>query len=223
MIDSKIHVYFMPGMAASPEIFEHISLPKSKYEIHYLTWEIPEENETIESYAKKMAKRVIHNNVVLIGVSFGGVLVQEMSVFLSLKKLIIISSIKSREEMPRRMRVASKLKLYKVVPYKIVQDVEWLSKYAFGEFAKNKIALYKRYLSVNDKRYLRWALEHMVDWKPKNNKGVKIIHIHGERDTVFPYKKIKQQVIPVKKGSHAMIVTSYKWLNENLPKIIEAD
>lgn len=81
MNQDLIHVYFVPGMAANPLIFEHIDLPKQKFKIHLLEWFIPESEETISQYAKRMADKVAHDNAVLIGVSFGGILVQEMSRF----------------------------------------------------------------------------------------------------------------------------------------------
>ena len=90
---SKIHVYFMPGLAAGKEIFKNILLPEEYYEIHLLEWLIPEKDESIQSYAKRMASLVSFDSSVLVGVSFGGVLVQEMAQFLNLRKLIIISYI----------------------------------------------------------------------------------------------------------------------------------
>jgi len=91
-----IHVYFMPGLAASSTIFEYIKLPESDFKIHLLEWQIPEENETLTNYALRMVNQITEKNVALIGVSFGGVLVQEMSKHLKIKRLIIISSIKSK-------------------------------------------------------------------------------------------------------------------------------
>ena len=85
-----IHVYLMPGMAASSKIFEYIELPKNQFKIHYLEWMLPSENESLSDYALRMTKNIKHNNCVLIGVSFGGVLVQEMSKYIDIKKLIII-------------------------------------------------------------------------------------------------------------------------------------
>ena len=35
---SKIHVYFMPGMATSSLIFERIQLPPDTFEIHLKLW-----------------------------------------------------------------------------------------------------------------------------------------------------------------------------------------
>ena len=91
MVMNKIHVYFMPGLAASSTIFERIQLPTATFEIHLLDWKIPHKNETLVAYAKRMAAEVPHDQAVLVGVSFGGVLVQEMATFLQLRKLIIVS------------------------------------------------------------------------------------------------------------------------------------
>src|SRR5690554_5281255 len=92
------HIYLMPGMAASPLIFEHIKLPEQDFKIHWLEWQIPEITESLEEYAKRMCKFIEHDNVVLLGVSFGGVLVQEMSKHIKVKKLFVVSSIKSYHE-----------------------------------------------------------------------------------------------------------------------------
>ena len=213
-----IHVYFMPGMAANPSIFERIKLPEDLFEIHWLEWIIPNHKESVENYAKRLAKYVVHKNSVLLGVSFGGIIVQEMSKFLTLKKLFIVSSVKSTHEMPKRLKIAERTKAYKLIPTQLLSNIEALAKYAFGETASKRIELYKKYLSVNDKYYIEWAIEQMVCWgndKPLPN----IIHIHGENDAVFPVHNIKD-CITVKGGTHIMIINKYKWFNENLPKLI---
>ena len=38
MVQEIIHVYLMPGMAASPKIFEHIKLPENQFKIHLLSY-----------------------------------------------------------------------------------------------------------------------------------------------------------------------------------------
>ena len=101
------HVYLMPGMAANPTIFEYIKLPKSTYQIHWLEWQIPNEDESFMAYAKRMCEFIKHDNAVLLGVSFGGMLVQEMSKFLNLKKLFVVSSVKSHYELPKRLKLRS--------------------------------------------------------------------------------------------------------------------
>jgi len=105
MVDKLIHLYLMPGMAAKPTIFENIKLPQDQFKIHWLDWMMPEIGESLEDYAKRMILRINHDDVVLLGVSFGGVLVQEMSKHIKLKKLIVVSSIKSLHELPKRMKL----------------------------------------------------------------------------------------------------------------------
>jgi esterase/lipase len=88
MNQEVVNIYMMPGMAANPSIFENIQLPESQFKIHWLEWFIPEKDETLAHYAKRMCEKIDQPNVVLLGVSFGGVLVQEMVKFIDVKKLI---------------------------------------------------------------------------------------------------------------------------------------
>ena len=107
---SKIPVYFMPGLAANPLIFERIKLDDTLVEVHYLEWEIPKPKESLEDYAKRMALKIKEENPVLIGVSFGGIMVQEMSKHLQPKKTIIISSVKSHDELSKALKFIKKFK-----------------------------------------------------------------------------------------------------------------
>ncbi len=212
------HVYFVPGMAADVSIFEYIKLPKDKFVTQTLPWKIPDKNESIENYAKRMCEEIEHKNCILIGVSFGGMMVQEMSKYLDLKKLIIISSVKNKFELPTRIKIARKTRAYKLLPTAIVSKIDNWEKLAFGDFAKKRAAMYQKYLSINDKRYLDWAIEKMVCWdQEKTPDG--LIHIHGDKDIVFPIVNIKN-CITVDGGTHVMIVNRAKWFNKHLPEII---
>lgn len=208
----------MPGLAASSLIFERIELPVDTFEIHLLDWEMPIPGETLKNYAKRMASLVTQENAVLVGVSFGGVLVQEMAQFLKLKKVIIISSVKCNLEVPLRMKIAKSTKAYKLVPTGLMKNVEVLSKFSFGTAIKQRLKLYEKYLSMREKVYLDWAIEQMIMWE-RTEVDAKVVHIHGDMDEVFPIKNIKN-CITIKGGTHIMILSKFKWLNENLPKII---
>ena len=218
MSQELIHVYLMPGMAASPKIFQYIKLPENQFKIHLLEWFIPAENETLKAYAERMSQHVEHENIVLLGVSFGGVLVQEMLAFLSVRKLIIVSSVKSTQEIPPHMILAKSTKAYKLLPTQLANKVDVLAKYAVGKGVKKRLELYKTYLTVSDSRYLNWAIEKMVHWE-HHDIIPGIVHIHGDKDSVFPIKYI-QDSITISGGTHTMILNKYKWFNTHLPKII---
>jgi len=213
-----VHVYFVPGLAANPSIFEHIKLPEDQFQIHWLEWLIPESNESLKDYALRMNSFIEYDNIVLIGVSFGGIVVQEMSKYLNLQRLIIISSVKSRAELPRRMRYASNKGLVKFIPTSLLNHIDQFERFAFGDFLKKRANLYKKYLSIRDVSYIDWSIKNMINWDCKTPIPG-IVHIHGDEDLVFPYKYING-CIPVKGGTHIMVVNRFRWFNKNLPSII---
>jgi len=216
---NKTPLYFVPGLAASIDIFEYLELPEDVYEIHYLDWLVPlSENESLGAYAARMCERIQHDNPVLIGVSFGGVMVQEMSKIVPVKKTIIISSVKTKYELPKRLQIAKATKAYKLFPTKTIVNIESFAKYAFGRIAQKRIELYRKYLSMRDEIYLPWAVYNVLHWQqeiPLTN----IVHIHGSADGVFPIKHIKNCTI-IEGGTHVMILNKAKKISQLLVAII---
>ncbi|MGZ9676470.1 alpha/beta hydrolase [Flavobacterium sp. GNP001] len=214
----RIPVYFMPGLAASTAIFERISLPESQFEMHLLEWEIPLPNESLQQYASRMAAKITHVNPVLVGVSFGGILVQEMEKFITTRKVIIISSVRCNNQFPRRLKIAKATKAYKLLPMRFIANIDALARFSFGHKINERLHLYKKFLSVRDVGYLTWAVEQVVLWD-RVAIDDKVIHIHGDQDDVFPIQYINKCIV-VKGGTHIMILNKYKWLNEHLPALI---
>ena len=215
--DTIYNVYLMPGMAANPLIFEGLDLPEN-FVIYYLEWLLPKEKESLNSYCERLSADIKGSNIILIGVSFGGIIVQEISKIISIKKTIIISSVKTKKELPFMMTIGKSTGLYKYVPVNWIDNVESLAKFVFGPSIKKKIGLYRKYLSVRDEHYLRWCIDKIINWDnekvPKN-----LIHIHGSLDLVFPSVYLSNAIL-VKNATHAMILTKASWLNENIPELI---
>lgn len=216
----KTPVYFMPGLAASPTIFENIHLPASRFECYYLEWIIPKEDEPLTDYVKRLAINIKHKNPVLIGVSFGGIIVQELAAIVNARKTIIISSVRCNKEFPRRMRFAKASHIYKIFPTGMMKDFSWLQKiFKRNRFVARRLELYDKFMSVRDKKYLDWAFKTIVNWD-RCEPDSSVRHIHGDADEVFPPKYLTDY-IAVEGGTHIMILNKHKWLNDNLPRLIE--
>ncbi|AZJ36487.1 alpha/beta hydrolase [Tenacibaculum singaporense] len=213
----KTHLYFVPGLAANTKIFERISLPEEHFELHFLDWMFPTSiDESIQDYAQRLCAKIQHKNPILIGVSFGGIIVQEMSKIIDCKKIIIISSVKNNKEFPKRFKLVQVTKAYKLFPSKVISNIESYERYFFNDYLKKRAELYKIYLSIRDKKYLQWAIYNVLHWEQeKSIPG--IIHIHGKKDEVFPIKYIKN-AIEVENGTHVMILTKSKTISEILKK-----
>lgn len=216
---SKTHVYFMPGMAASSRIFEHIRLDDNLYELHFLEWLVPESiEEDIEHYCGRMAKFIEHSQPILIGVSFGGVIVQELKKFVHPQRIIIISSVKSNTEFPKRLQFAQKTNAHKWLPFQVFSELTKYEKYIFTDALKKRFKLYKMYLRMTDSVYLPWAVHTLVNWN-RSVADPDVIHIHGADDFVFPVKYIKNY-ISIERGTHIMIVVKAKKISEMLNKLL---
>jgi esterase/lipase len=219
MNKEKTHIYFVPGLAASPKIFDFIQISPENYELHFLDWLVPEsKKESLVSYAQRMCDKIVHTNVILIGVSFGGVVVQEMKTIINPQKTIIISSVKSKYEMPSRMRRSQKIKIHKLFPTKVFANIEKYERYAFGKTMKSRIKIYKKYLTMRDELYLSWAIDTIVNWQ-REITDPDILHIHGTKDQIFPIKNIHNSVT-VDGGTHIMIINKAKNISTILHDIL---
>ena len=214
---SRIPVYFIPGLAASSKIFEWITLP-DEFEPVALEWELPLPGEDLKQYCVRYSKKITHPNPVLIGVSFGGLIVQELARLIPVRRVIIISSAKCIGEYPRKFKLGRTTGLYKLMPVRLFIKLEKLAKFHFWPGIDQRLQLYKRYMGVRDRHYWEWAIEQVVKWD-RTEADPNVIHNHGDHDHIFPFRYIKN-CISIKGGTHIMLITRYKWFNEYLPKLI---
>ena len=212
-----IHIYCMPGMAASPKIFEFIKFSEP-FVVHYLSWIQPNGNETLSAYALRMCERIEHPTPILLGVSFGGVLVQEMAKHIVVDKLVIVSSVKSNKELPLPMKMAKKTNAHKLLPTQWINSLDALTLFAFGKGIQKRLEMYQKYLSERNPDYLSWAIDAIVQWDQELS-CQNVLHIHGEKDTVFPIKNLESPFVKIR-GGHAAILTNAIWFNKELPKLL---
>ena len=79
--------------------------------------------------------------------------------------------------------------------------------------------LYHKYIGLVSPSYLSWSLKQITEWEQEEPLP-RTIHIHGEKDTIFPIEKIENPII-IKDGTHIMVVSRYRWFNENLINLLE--
>lgn len=214
------NIYFMPGMAANCEIFKNIKLDTSKYNLHFLEWLEPHSSESLYHYCKRIAKQITANKPILIGVSFGGIIVQEVAKIIKTEKVIIISSIKDPSEFPPRILWAKKWKLYRFFPTSYINSIENITKkIVSSKKIQHRIDMYQKYLSVRSTNYLDWAFKNVILWENKNPLE-NVFHLHGTKDHIFPSKRIKNADF-LENGTHIMILINAGWINKKLSEILE--
>ena len=212
------HIYCISGLGADERVFSRLAF--TGYEIHFIKWFIPEKNEDISIYAKRLAEQITGDKPILIGLSFGGMMCIEIAKLLPIEKIILISSIKSFREIPLWMRLSGKLKLNKIFPMRSFRLIEPLENYNLGIETieeKEMVDLYRKNINT---RYSDWAINIILNWKNGQIPG-NLSHIHGSNDRIFPLRKVNPHYI-VNTGGHLMIMNRYKEVNEYINVILNS-
>ena len=212
------NVYFISGMCYNCSVFDNILLPKG-FEKKYIEWEIPQLEESIENYALRMAKGIdTQKKFILIGYSFGGVIVQEIAKYLKPEKVIIISSMKDETEIPSLFELAKKVNFADNLPTRIYSTSNFMIN-LFNRYVYNiPTSALGDFMTMIDPTYIRWSLRQITHWKP-SVKLSNIYHIHGTRDQVFPYDQVIN-VKPIIGGDHLMVVKRAKEVSQALEDVL---
>lgn len=199
----EINVYFISGMCYNCTVFDQLKLPKGFNKV-YIEWIIPEAKESIKEYTHRMASTIdISQPFILIGYSFGGVIVQEMNEFLKPLKTVIISSFKKTEETPTMFKAVRRANLWERIPERLYNSTEFITE-VFNRFIYNvhndELA---SYMTVTNPAYVKWAVTQITEWIPILNIP-RLYHIHGTKDQIFPFEII-HNAFPVEGGDHLMV------------------
>jgi len=205
-------LYQISGLGANEKVFKYLKL-NPELEIINIPWLQPEKEEMLEHYAERMAEKINPDeDFSLMGVSFGGIIVQEMNRFLNPKLNILISTVKSREELPLYMKLSSKTSLHKLIPPKFISSNNSISYTVFRKLYNAKMPDIEEIFEFRDSYYLKWSMDRIVNWK--NNVEMKnYVHYHGNKDLVFPVSKI-QNAVQIEGGTHVMIMVKAKKLSK---------
>ena len=213
-------VYLIPGLGFDNRIFEKLELNEIKFE--FLNWIEPEKDERIENYAKRFSKRITENpkEIILIGHSFGGIIAQEIAKIRPIQKIILVSSIKSRKELPFHFRIVKPLQIHKLFSKELTAKTikYWGNNHDYE--TPEEQALVTDMVNKQSNYYLQWALKQLSIWKtPKSKLDTKIFQIHGKLDKTFPVKLINQPIKVIPNAGHFMVFKKAELINE----IIEAE
>lgn len=202
--------YFVSGMAADERVFKYVELP-SGYEIVHLTWIDPLPNEGLTAYATRLAGRIDRSvPFVLVGLSFGGMLVTEIAKQTQPVKTILISSIPLSAHLPGYFRVAASLRLHKIVPIGLVKTAARLKRFITSEKSEDKKLLWE-IINSSDPAFIRWSMQAVLSWK-NEVLPPSLVQIHGTRDEILPAKYTKPtHLIP--KGEHLLVMTQSQQVN----------
>jgi pimeloyl-ACP methyl ester carboxylesterase len=214
-----MNAYFISGLGADKRIFSKLKLYE-KINIIHLDWITPNKNESLAAYAERLSKVIdITQPFVLVGVSFGGMIAVEIAKILKPVTTIIISSTMLSTQLPALYRFASKLKLLKLIPAKLLKSSNKLTQnYYFGTRSSSEKTLLSKIIKDTDPYFLKWAIGSILSWK-NGNRPERIYHIHGTNDKIL-YSKNAQPDFVIQNGTHFMVYQNAEEISGIIDRII---
>jgi hypothetical protein len=207
-------IYAIPGLGTTEKLYANTVIPG--VDITVLQWPLPEKKDTMQSYARKFLPQIDTGEpFCLLGVSFGGMLCVELSQIISPQKLFLVSTSKTRNELPWFIRFFKHVPIHKLVPEKHHRKMAYQGRWIVG-FGKAYIPEFLGMVNSMAENYFQNCINIIVNWNgtvlPKN-----AIHIHGDRDKLLKYKFVKADHT-IQGGSHAMIVFQAEEINKIIAK-----
>ena len=150
-------VIFLPGMGADSRIFKYLDIPNINPV--FVEWKSPLVNESFLNYGLRLIGKLnLTKNDVLVGMSMGGIMAQEIASAISVKKVILISSLRIGEKFQWPIQIAKKLNL----PNRFSDD--WIKKLVFAGLKLSTplnpkgTGLLLEMIDQFDGTYLKWAM-----------------------------------------------------------------
>ncbi len=212
-------IYCISGLGADERAFSKLRIPG--YQLKIIPWLMPGKNETIQEYATRMSAGIEEDHPVLMGLSFGGMMCTEIAKQLPVKKLILISSVKSSGELPAWMKLVARLRLHKIVPLKSSRLTEPIQNRMLGAASEEEKLIASEYRKKVNIEYTNWAVHEAITWK-NDWLHPDTIHIHGDRDHMFPIKNI-HPTFTIKNGGHFMIMNKAAEISRCISSILQQD
>lgn len=208
-------IYCLSGLGADERIYARLNLPGRK--LVHIRWPEHDEYDELPCYAQKVAALIQDENPIIMGVSLGGMIGVEISKIRAVKKLILISSAKTRGEMPPYGGWFGKLIKSKILPPFVYKMPNQVLMDKFGAETDEDEALLTAILKDSDGKFMKWAMRAVALWQ-NDNYLQPVAHIHGRKDhMIFPENVHADHWI--EDGGHIMVYNRA----EQISRIIEQE
>jgi pimeloyl-ACP methyl ester carboxylesterase len=216
-----VNVYFISGLGADRRAFQKIRLSDS-FQVHYIDWIDPVPGESLEAYVKRLVRQIdLNAPFSLVGLSFGGVIAIEMAKFTSPEKIIIISSLSCRSELPKKFKWMGALNMHKAIPASLYKRPTKLIARFFGANTKIDRKLLYEIFEDSSALFLKWAVDKLLKWRNDVRPG-NLFHIHGEKDQLLPVSRVNED-ITIPDAGHLMVLTHAATISDLLEKRLAVD
>ncbi|WP_340112372.1 alpha/beta fold hydrolase [Maribellus mangrovi] len=211
-------VYLIPGQGADARLYKNIHLD-SIYEVRNIEYFTPEKGWDMQEFAHQLAKQIDTTQAFsIVGVSLGGMLATEMNDFLHPRKVILISSAKSRKELPFRYRFQRVIPIHEIVPGAVIKASAKILQPIVEPDRGKDAKTFKAMLRNKDPKFMKRTVKMILEWD-RTEFDQSIVHIQGDLDKTIPARNVAFDYL-VEDGSHMMVLTRGALISDLLNQIL---
>jgi len=209
-------IYVLSGLGADERAFSRMDW--GDLEVHYIPWLSVKRGDDFQEYVQRLAAFITDEKFILLGLSFGGMMAQEVAKLKKPEKLILLSSFKGHWEFPCYYRMALAMKLDRLCHPHLLKKLGRLAQWFFGtKLKKEDGKMLKRIMDETDPHFIAWALNQIGNWK--GNKTIPSISIHGNHDRLIPIQYVQTDYI-IQAGGHFMVWNQAEEISRLIKKIL---
>lgn len=216
--DVNQNIFVISGLGADHTVFEKLVLPG--YSLVHVQWVTPDYKDTLATYAQKLLPQITEQNPIVLGFSLGGMLALEVGKHIPTRKVISLSSITGKKDLPWYYRFAGFCRLQKILPLHFVAKGNRLTQWFFGVKSSHDRKILNEVFIQLDRTFLYWALNALFTWE---NKVLipEFYRIHGTKDLVLPFRKAAHYDVVIEGGTHLMVLDQCEEVSEGILKLLK--
>ncbi len=213
--------FFISGLGANERAFEKLKI--SKLNSVFLPWLKSEANESLESYSKRLIHEFdITQDDVLVGLSFGGIVAQQIALILGLKYVILISSFRTKEDLNKIFQFGLRNKLFRLMPsfkFPIISEAVAITLNAGSPDSKPII---KEMLDQTDMEMVKWSIQKIYELDQPIKPEIIKYNVIGTQDRIIDMWK-NETTYEIEGGSHFMVYEKADEVSRILNQIISKE
>lgn len=207
-------LYLIPGLGADRRLFAKLDL--GEHDLHFLEWPEMPVGSGLADYARKLADRVDGSKPhVLIGVSMGGMVAQELAAITHPQQVIIVSSWKGPDEMPRSLRMLRGTHPERILTPTVLKQTLPIARWQMGVELPEDVALFNALITVHSVDQLKAQINACITWNGPSKPVKHLVHIHGDNDKLMPIGHVHDARC-IHGGSHFMVFNKAREVAEEV-------
>ena len=194
---------FISGLGADEKAFSNLpdfGIPKVD-----VKWIPNEHNESLYNYAQRLiSKYRINQGDIIIGLSFGGLLAQQMAEILGSRYVILISSFRTREDLKFLFRQGLRLHLHKLIPELKSDFIGSLVANYLNSGSQISRPIIEEMVKETDMKLMKWSIEKIFELKSELAQDVVKFNLIGSNDRIVKFWH-NETTYEISGGSHFMV------------------